>query len=144
MDFPTTIMFYDGGCPLCRREVAHYRRLDRAGRLEWVDISRESGLLQAFGVSFQTGMERLHVLYRDGRLLTGAYAFAAVWSELPYYRWLARLAWLPGVLPCLDRLYGRFARWRFRRRCAEGVCALPPGGEQFDPGAGRCPEKNTL
>ena len=27
------MVFYDGGCPLCRREIAHYRRIDSAERL---------------------------------------------------------------------------------------------------------------
>jgi len=31
------------------------------------------------------------------------------------------------LLPALERLYGRFARWRFRRRCAESACGVPAG-----------------
>jgi len=30
---PVTALF-DGGRPVCRREVAHYRRLDHAGRIQ--------------------------------------------------------------------------------------------------------------
>jgi predicted DCC family thiol-disulfide oxidoreductase YuxK len=117
-------MFYDGGCSLCSREVKHYQRLDTARRIVWVDISRDMSVLTAFGVSFETAMERLHVLYRDGRLLTGAYAFAAVWSELPYYRVLAAVLRFPSALSMLDKLYNNFARWRLQRRCREGRCAL--------------------
>jgi len=121
-----TIMFYDGGCPLCSREVKHYQRLDTAQRIQWVDISRDMSLLKACGVSFETAMERLHVMYRDGRLLTGAYAFDAIWSELPYYRMLSAMLRFPGALTTLDKLYSSFARWRFQRRCREGTCELPP------------------
>jgi predicted DCC family thiol-disulfide oxidoreductase YuxK len=28
------VVFYVGGCPLCRREISHYRRLDRRGAVE--------------------------------------------------------------------------------------------------------------
>ena len=125
MNLPKAIMFYDGGCPLCRREIKHYRRLDSANRIDWIDISRDASLVQAMGVTLDTAMARLHVLHRDGWLATGAYAFAVVWSELPYYRWLARLLYGLGLLPLLERLYSRFARWRFQRRCREGVCAVP-------------------
>ncbi|MEE4379832.1 MAG: DUF393 domain-containing protein [Candidatus Competibacteraceae bacterium] len=123
MDTPKTIMFYDGGCPLCSREVAHYQRLDKAGRIEWIDISQDMTVLEAFGISFTTAMARLHVLYRDGRLLSGAYAFAAIWSELPYYRLLAVMLRLPGMLTGLDALYRLFARWRFQQRCSDNLCS---------------------
>jgi len=102
MNLPKAIMFYDGGCPLCRREIKHYRRLDSANRIDWIDISRDASLVQAMGVTLDTAMARLHVLHRDGWLATGAYAFAVVWSELPYYRWLARLVYGLGLLPLLD------------------------------------------
>jgi len=125
MDIPRTIMFYDGGCPLCSREVNHYRRLDTANRIDWIDINQDQTLLWAFGIPFQTAMERLHVLYRDGRVLTGAYAFAAIWSELPYYHVLASLLRIRGALTILDKFYNRFARWRFIRRCQTGACSVP-------------------
>ncbi|MEC8852758.1 MAG: DCC1-like thiol-disulfide oxidoreductase family protein, partial [Pseudomonadota bacterium] len=35
---PLTI-FYDGGCPLCAREIAFYRRRAGAGRLDWIDVA---------------------------------------------------------------------------------------------------------
>lgn len=125
MDLPKTIMFYDGGCPLCSREVSHYRRQDAAGRIDWIDISSDPSLLHALGVAPTTAMERLHVLHRDGWLATGAYAFAVIWSELPYYRRLAGILYKLRLLPWLDKAYAKFARWRYRRRCRDGVCALP-------------------
>lgn len=119
-----TLMFYDGGCPICSREVSHYRRLDVADRIQWIDITQGQTLLAAFGISSEMAMERLYVLYRDGRLLSGAYAFAAIWSELPYYRGLAKILRIPGMLAALDRVYQIFARWRFRRR-REAICPYP-------------------
>ena len=41
-------MFYDGGCPLCSREVAHYRRLDRRNNVSWVDIHDDLGAVAAY------------------------------------------------------------------------------------------------
>lgn len=116
------VMYYDGGCPLCSREVAHYRRLDRSAAIEWIDISRDPAAVENAGIPIDAAMAVLHARDRDGRLQRGAYAFAALWRELPYYRWLARLVALPGVLPVLDRAYRRFARWRLNRRCDAGGC----------------------
>jgi predicted DCC family thiol-disulfide oxidoreductase YuxK len=116
------VMFYDGGCPICRREVAHYRRLDRAGRVRWHDITADSRPLAGLGVGLREAQARLHALDRQGRLRVGAAAFVAVWRELPYWRWLARLADLPGGVALMDRVYRPYARWRFRRRCDQGAC----------------------
>lgn len=116
-------VFFDGGCPLCRREIAHYQRLDEAGRIRWLDIHREPYAVAEAGVSWETAMQRLHVRSGSGVLHTGVPAFVAIWRELPRYRWLAGLvAATPGLIPLLDFAYGRFARWRWRRRCRDGVC----------------------
>jgi predicted DCC family thiol-disulfide oxidoreductase YuxK len=109
-------MFYDGGCPLCRREVGHYRRLDRTRRVRWIDISMPEEWLEPFCLTRSDAMARLHVLDGEGKMQTGAAAFVTLWSALPYYRWLARLVRSLGLVPLLERLYVPFARWRMSRR----------------------------
>jgi predicted DCC family thiol-disulfide oxidoreductase YuxK len=117
-------VYFDGGCPMCRREIAHYQRLDGAGKIRWLDIHREPGIVAEVGVNWEAAMQRLHVRSGSGELHTGVPAFVEIWRELPRYRWLARgVTAIPGLIPLLDFAYGRFARWRWRRRCAEGVCA---------------------
>jgi predicted DCC family thiol-disulfide oxidoreductase YuxK len=116
------IMFYDGGCPLCRREVALYRRLDRSQRITWLDISASETRLEDYGLTLEGAMRELHVMGADGVMYRGAAAFPPIWAALPYLRRLAPLTRLPGVLPALERVYRLFARWRLRERCAEGRC----------------------
>ena len=117
------IVFFDGGCPMCRREIAHYRRLKGAERVDWRDIHADPDTLATAGISWQQAMERLHVQDGTGVLRTGAHAFVALWRELPGYRWLARIVSVfPGLVWMMDRVYGAFARWRWRRRCRDGVC----------------------
>ena len=111
------ILFYDGGCPLCRREIDHYRRLDRVGRVQWLDIAAEPDATAAFGLSWEAAMHRMHILEIDGRFVSGAYAFAVLLQRLPYYRALAALVSIPGVLWLLDKGYKRFARRRWQSRC---------------------------
>lgn len=114
MEKPITV-FYDGACPLCRREVHHYQRLDRAGAVYWIDISTQTDQLEFFHLSREDAMARLHVLDAEGQMQTGAAAFAALWSALPYYRWLAGLIRSAGLVPLLERIYQPFARWRLAR-----------------------------
>lgn len=114
-----TTMFYDGGCPICRREVAHYQRLDAAKRIRWVNIDGEPEALDAVGISHPEAMRRLHVLNREGELLKGAHAFATIWSELPYYRGVSQLVTHLRLLKPLELLYGLFARWRYSRLRSE-------------------------
>lgn len=109
-------MLYDGSCPFCSKEVAHYRKLDKSGSVDWVDISTDQTALDANGIALDSAMKHLHVIERDGTITKGAYAFASIWAELPYFRYLAKLVSLPGILPVLDKLYSRFARWRYARR----------------------------
>jgi predicted DCC family thiol-disulfide oxidoreductase YuxK len=119
-------VFFDGGCPMCRREIAHYRRLQGAERLDWRDIHADPDALFAAGISWQQAMERLHVQDGAGALRTGAHAFVTLWRELPGYRWLARMvSAIPGVVWAMDHIYTVFARWRWRRRCRDGACGAP-------------------
>lgn len=100
-------IFFDGACPLCRREISHYRALDRGAALDFVDVSAEGAPTPA-GVTRQQAMARFHVRSRDGRVLSGAAAFVEVWAQLPGWRWAARIARLPGVVTLLEFGYRLF------------------------------------
>lgn len=116
------VVFYDGGCSLCSREIAHYRTLDRGHRVAWIDINSGAHLLNALGLSREQAMRRLHVLDGDGVMRDGAAAFVALWRALPYYRVLAWVVDQTRAVGLLDAAYDRFAAWRYRRRQAEVVC----------------------
>jgi predicted DCC family thiol-disulfide oxidoreductase YuxK len=104
---PKSTVFFDGSCPLCRAEIGHYRRGDRAGALCFVDVS-ETGAAMPEGISQERAMARFHVGSADGRVLSGAAAFVEVWTRLPRWRWAARAASLPGVLGALELGYRLF------------------------------------
>lgn len=104
---------YDGGCPLCRREIAHVQGLaDRTGdtALCFVDISSNGE--SAFAAERQKLLARFHVQRPDGSRLDGAAAFVAMWERLPGWRWLARVARLPGAMMAIELAYCGFLRLR--------------------------------
>ena len=123
MTKPTVL--YNGSCPVCRKEIEHYRRLDRSAdaALAWHDIAGPGAATAPLGMDAEGMRRRLHVVDADGRLLAGIPAFARVWEHLPRYRWLARLVRLPVVRTLSSRLYeplaaGLYAWDRHRRRAS--------------------------
>lgn len=125
MSEPSLTVLYDGGCPLCSREIAHYRRVAGALPIAWVDIAPPDADPARYGVSRLDALRVFHVIDADGLAHRGARGFLALWAALPRYRWLARACRALRAEPLLDWLYRHFARWHFARRCRDGVCGLP-------------------
>ncbi|WP_010186560.1 thiol-disulfide oxidoreductase DCC family protein [Sphingomonas sp. PAMC 26605] len=104
-------VWYDGGCPLCAREIAWLRRLDRARRIDFVDV--------AAGAPASCPIDRADLLARfhareNGALLSGAAAFAAMWRAIPLLRPLGLIARNRGVLAGFEAGYRLFLRIRPR------------------------------
>ena len=126
MNTPVAVVFYDGGCALCRREIDHYPRRRGAERLLWIDITQEGAMLRAYGLKTEHAMARFHVLDASGNWHTGTWGFVELWSHLPAYRWLARALRALRLVGILDRVYTRFARWRLQQRCLDNSCGTAP------------------
>lgn len=115
-------VLYDGGCPLCAKEIAHYRRQDKLGRVNWQDISKVQHPWP-FAISRQSALLYLHVQDQQGQWQVGVMAFIAIWQQLPSYRWLAKLASVQPLKRLLSVCYRSFAKCRYRRRCSDG-CSI--------------------
>ena len=103
-------VWHDGGCPLCRREIALMRRLDRRGRIAFVDVTDAA----ACPLDRAELLARFHAREHGGPMLSGAAAFAAMWRAIPVLRPLGLLARNRSVLALLERLYRLFLRVRPR------------------------------
>ena len=97
-------VWFDGDCPLCRREIALMRRLDRRGAVAFHDVATGQG---ACPIDRAELLARFHAR-EDGRMLSGAAAFAAMWRAIPLMRPLGLLARNRRVLAALERLYLAF------------------------------------
>lgn len=108
-------VYFDGACPVCRREIAVYQRGAGADAVCWVDASACPPDALGGDLPRDQALARLHLRQADGRLVHGAAAFLAMWQALPQHPRLARLAHLldrPWIVHLLDVAYTAFLRLR--------------------------------
>jgi predicted DCC family thiol-disulfide oxidoreductase YuxK len=87
------------------------RRLDRRDAIQFVDVAQ--GDDASCPLDRDALLARFHAS-EDGRLLSGAAAFAAMWRAIPLLRPLGLAARAPMVLAGLEAAYRVFLRVRPR------------------------------
>ena len=117
-------VWYDGDCPLCVREIALMRRLDRRQRIDFVEARSATGC----PVDTETLLARFHARERGADIVSGAAAFAAMWRAIPMLRPLGLLARFRPVLWFLERLYLLFLRVRPRMQRLTRLIVADQGG----------------
>lgn len=137
-------ILYDGGCPLCVREVRFLTRQDlrrngAAPRLGFVDIDAPDYIpAQAGGIGYREAMGRIHAIEADGIVLRDVAVFRRAY-HLVGLGWLYAPTGWPLVGPALDALYGIWAAWRLRltgRPSLDQLCSLRGGScNRLDHGA---------
>lgn len=130
-------ILYDGGCPLCLREVTLLRERDRRRHgerpvLAFVDIDAADYDPAAHGgITYRQGMERIHAIDAKGAVLTDVEVFRRAYA-LVGLGWLYAPSRWPLLRPLVDGLYRLWAAWRLRltgrpglEQLCQGRCALP-------------------
>jgi predicted DCC family thiol-disulfide oxidoreductase YuxK len=136
-------ILYDGGCPLCRREVTFLERRDRQRHadqttLAFVDIDRPDYDPQAHqGITYREAMGRIHGVEANGTVLQDLAVFRRAYEQVGLGWLYAPTRW-PVVGPLAEGAYGLWARLRLAitgrpslgQLCAEreGSCGLSTNG----------------
>jgi len=110
--YPLTV-FFDGACPICDREIALMKRLDRRRRLEFCDFSAQEYDAASSGFATADLGAVIHARWADGSIITGVEVFRAMWEAVGL-GFLARLSRLSLVEPLVLNAYAWFARNRLR------------------------------
>lgn len=118
-------VYFDGDCPVCRREIAHYRSQAGAAAITWVDAAMSHPAALGPDLPRESALARLHVRRADGSLVSGAAAFATLWNHLPAYAWLGRIASWPPMQRVMEAGYQGFLRARRLWRAAPDAAAQP-------------------
>lgn len=117
-------VFFDNECPLCRKEIALLRRLDRRQRIQFTDITDPQFRPDSVGRTFDELMAEIHGRLPDGTMVKGVEVFRRLYAAIGL-GWLVPLTRLPGISHILDWGYRVFARNRLNLtgRChASGAC----------------------
>jgi predicted DCC family thiol-disulfide oxidoreductase YuxK len=116
-------VFYDGGCPLCCREINMLRRRDRQRRIRFTDINAEAFSAGSVGRTHEQLMSAIQARQPDGAWIEGIEVFRRLYAAAGFAR-LVRFSRWPAVAAVLEYAYRIFARNRLRltARCADGRC----------------------
>ena len=123
-------ILYDGECPLCAREVAMLRRLDRGrGRVGFEDIAAPDFDFARHDRTHAELMARIHGVLPDGAVIEGVEVFRRAYAAVGLGWLVAPTRW-PILRPLADAAYRWFARNRLRLTgrdaCASERCAVHP------------------
>ena len=118
-------VFYDGACPLCRREIEWLKKKDRQNAIVFTDISEPEFDPRETGKTFDDLMARIHGRLPDGTVIEGVEVFRQLYSAIGFRR-LVSLSRLPIIRHGLDLGYRIFAPIRTRlpgRHCQDACQA---------------------
>ena len=99
-------VYYDASCPMCRAEIGFYQKRRGAEAIDWVDVSHPRNA--PIGLSCEQAMARFHVRDQSGALIDGGAAFAALWKQLPSFRWIGLAFSVPPLRWGLNLAYNLF------------------------------------
>ncbi|MEO0532103.1 MAG: DUF393 domain-containing protein [Planctomycetota bacterium] len=120
-------VFYDGDCPLCRKEIAMIRRMDHRERIRFTDIAADGFVPADYGKTMDELMAEIHGRDAEGRWIVGVEVFRKLYGAVGFGPVVAATR-LPGVRHVLDLAYKVFAKQRLRLtgRCNDGACEVQP------------------
>ena len=128
-------LLYDGGCPLCLREVTFLRGRDQrlhpgAPQLAFVDIDDPAyDPASHAGIGYREAMGRIHAVTADGQVVQDVEVFRRAY-QLVGLGWLYAPTRWPLLGPTIDGLYGLWASLRLRltgRPSLDQLCDLRDG-----------------
>ena len=118
------LVYYDGDCPLCMREIRLLQWLDRRKRITFVDITDSDFDPTTTGLTMDELMASIRGRDDQDNLIEGVEVFRRLYSAVGLW-WLTPVTRLPGLSHLLDWLYAHFARNRLRLtgRCTPDSCS---------------------
>ncbi len=102
-------VFFDGGCPLCLREINFLKRRDRHGRIKFTDLDASDFSTESCGKTYDELMAKIYGRLSDGTWITGVEVFRRLYSAVGFGP-LVMLTRLPVISQIMDLGYHLFAK----------------------------------
>ncbi|WP_275540949.1 thiol-disulfide oxidoreductase DCC family protein [Idiomarina fontislapidosi] len=107
------VIFYDGGCPLCVKEMRHLKQCDQHNTVVFENINADDFNRRYPNIDPVAANRFLHGIDKQGREIYGLDVTYAAWQAVGKGAYIAPLRW-PGIRWVADRVYLLFAKHRNR------------------------------
>ena len=124
---PDLTVLYDGSCNLCRGSADRVRRVDSGHRVELLSLHDPSAAERFPQIDRDQAMQWMQAVDANGRVYSGADAWARIGLLLPGWKSVAWILLIPGVRWIAARIYAWIARNRYRWNraiCQDGSCRV--------------------
>ena len=119
------ILLFDGGCPLCLREVKFLRSRDTLDNISFIDIDSPKYQPDLYsGISYKDAMGRIHAINESGEILKDVAVFREAYRLIGLGWIYAPTSW-PILGSLIDQVYKLWAQWRLpltRRPSLDQLC----------------------
>lgn len=110
-----TKVFFDGNCPICKKEINTYRKLSLDKKIEWHDISKNKNITKKINKTQNECLRVLHVVDDSNNLKTAIDAFIEIWIKTKYFRHLVIIFKIPSIKMLANYLYKIYAKYRYKK-----------------------------
>ena len=122
---PKLILLFDGGCPICQREISFIHSRDKLNYILFIDIDSLNYKPDLFGgISYREAMGTVHAIKANGEVVKGVRVFLAAY-RLIGLGWIYLPTTWPILEPLMEQIYLIWARWRLlltRRPSLDKLC----------------------
>ena len=119
------ILLFDGGCPLCLREVKFLRSRDTLDNISFINIDSPKYQPDLYsGISYKDAMGRIHAINESGEILKDVAVFREAYRLIGLGWIYAPTSW-PILGSVIDLVYKLWAQYRLpltRRPSLEQLC----------------------
>ena len=107
-------VFYDGNCPICKKEIEVYKRLNQNKAIRWYNIYDDNNALKIINKSREECLKAFHVIDKN-ITYKETDAFFILWKDIKYFKILYYLFNFKFIKFFLNFLYKIYAKYRYNK-----------------------------